>query len=342
MCQLDFRPHDPKKYHPGIGIIGCGAIVFSHLKGYQLGKYRIVAMADIDEKNLKEKALLVPGAKIFTDYRELLALPEIEVVDCATHPAPRVQIIKDALEAGKHVLSQKPFVLDLQVGKELVKLAKKKKLLLAVNQNGRWSPDWNYAYQAIHTGLIGEVMSAHMCVYRDQSRIADGEHDKIRHTALCDWGIHWFDILRCWINKEPKRVFVSVAKAPNQKASTPLLAQAIIEYENAQATLVFDLSQSIGQGTSFFIGGTEGAIVGTGPDLNHQVLELRRSEGTYCPNFEGSSPFDPFRGTMGELLCAIEENREPWNSAEDNLNSLRLCFAACSSADKGEAVKLVE
>ena len=47
---------------------------------------------------------------------------------------------------------------------------------------------------------------------------------------------------------------------------------------------------------------------------------------------------DGFHGTMGELLCAIEENRKPWNNAKDNLKSLQLCFAACVSADKGEAV----
>ena len=41
---------------------------------------------------------------------------------------------------------------------------------------------------------------------------------------------------------------------------------------------------------------------------------------------------------MGELLCAIEENRRPWNNAKDNLESLQLCFAACASADKGGAV----
>jgi predicted dehydrogenase len=46
---------------------------------------------------------------------------------------------------------------------------------------------------------------------------------------------------------------------------------------------------------------------------------------------------DGFRGAMGELLCAIEENREPSNSARDNLRSLALCFAAVKSADTGKS-----
>lgn len=338
MYELDYQPHNPKKYHPGIGIIGCGNIVFSHLEGYKLGKYLIVAMADINEKVLQEKAALVPGVKIFTNYRKLLALPEVEIVDCATHPTPRVRIIRDALNASKHILSQKPFVLDLKIGKELVRLAEKEKLWLAVNQNGRWNPPWNYAYQAIRARLIGEIMSVHMCCHWDHNWIAGKEFNKIKHCILYDYGIHWFDILTCWIEKEPKRVFASFTKAPNQEAGPPLLAQVIIEYENAQATLVFDGSQSIGSEDSFFIGGTKGSIVCTGPDLNYHILELRTKEGAFRPKLKGSWFPDGFRGVMGELLCAIEENRRPWNNAKDNLGSLQLCFAACASADKGEAV----
>lgn len=338
MYLSDYQPHDPKKHHPGIGIIGCGNIVFSHLKGYKLGKYRIIAMADIDEKVLQEKATLVPGVKTFTDYRELLALQEVEVVDCATRPLPRAQIIRDALNAGKHVLSQKPFVLDLKVGEELVKVAEKKKLLLAVNQNGRWNPIWNYAYQAIQARLIGEVLSVHMRCHWDHNGIVGTPFNKVKHIILYDYGIHWFDILRCWMDKEPKRVFASFAKAANQKANPPLLAQVIIEYENAQTTLVFDGSQSIGGEDAFFIGGSKGSIICTGPDLNQHMLEVRTKEGTFRPNLKGSWFPDGFHGSMGELLCAIEENREPWNNAKDNLESLQLCFAACASADKEESV----
>ena len=47
-----------------------------------------------------------------------------------------------------------------------------------------------------------------------------------------------------------------------------------------------------------------------------------------------------FQGTMGELLCAIEEDREPHHSAKSNLKSLELCFAALAAADRGEPVEV--
>jgi len=339
MYKFNYQPKDPKKYRPGIGIIGCGGIVFSHIAAYKKAKYRIVALADINEKNLKEKANLIPGVKTYTDYRDLLSLPEVEVVDCATHPEPRVRIMKDAIEAGKHILSQKPFVTDLKIGQELIKLAKKEKVFLAVNQNGRWNPPWNYTYQAIKRGIIGEIMSVHMRCHWDHNGIVGSEFNKIRHIILYDYGIHWFDILNCWIDKKPKKIFASFSKAPNQKANPPLLAQAIIEYSNAQVSLIFDGSQRIGGEDSFFIGGTKGSIICSGkPNLSHYTLKICTEGGIYQPDLEGSWFPDGFHGTMGELLLAIEENRKPWNNAEDNLKSLQLCFSACRSADKKEPV----
>ena len=330
----------------GIGIIGCGNIVFTHIEAYKSAKYRIVALADINEENLKEKAALVPGVKTFADYRELLSLPEVEIVDCATHPESRVGIIKDALNAGKHVLSQKPFVTDLKSGERLAKLAEKKKVFLAVNQNGRWNPSWNYAYQIIRKGGIGKVMSVHMRCHWDHNRAAKKrEFNKIRHLILYDYGIHWFDIISCWIDKEPKRVFAFSSCVPNQKTASPLSAQVIIKYENAQASVIFDGSQTVGGEDYFFIGGTKGAIVSRGTDFSHRhliytrpVLEIRTQGGTYRPNLKGSWFPNGFHGTMGELLCAIEEERKPWNNANDNLRSLRLCFSACASADREEPV----
>ena len=340
MKKLNYKPRDPKGYRPGIGIIGCGNIVGSHLAAYKKANYKIVAMADINETNLKDRASQVPEVQTFTDYRQLLELPEVEVVDIATHPKERLQLVRDALNSGKHVLSQKPFVLDLRAGKELVKLAEKKKLLLAVNQNGRWSPPWNYAYQVIRAGTIGEVMSVHMRCHWDHNWIRKNpKFNKLRHIILYDYGIHFFDIVTVWMgNKQAKRVFAGITRSLNQKAAPPLLAQALIEYEGAQVSIVFDGNQGIGGEDSFFIGGTKGSILSTGPDLDQHILEIRTREGIYRPNLEGSWFPDGFHGTMGELLCAIKEKRIPWNNASDNLKSLQLCFAACASADRGKAV----
>ena len=141
---LPYQPRNPRSYHPGIGLIGCGGIAAHHLAAYQQAGFKVVALCGREEGKpgqLREKYF--PEATIHTDYRELLRRDDIEVVDIATHALERVPIIEAALERRKHVLSQKPFVTDLDVGERLVAQAEKRGVQLAVNQNGRWAPHFS-------------------------------------------------------------------------------------------------------------------------------------------------------------------------------------------------------
>lgn len=76
-------------------------------------------------------------AKVYRDYREILALDDIHVVDFTPRSEDRLPILYDCLLAEKHTLSQKPFVLDLEERKKLAELTNQKRVKLAVNQNGR-------------------------------------------------------------------------------------------------------------------------------------------------------------------------------------------------------------
>jgi predicted dehydrogenase len=118
-----------------------------------------------------------------------------------------------------------------------------------------------------------------------------------------------------------------------------LLGQALIEFDQGQASLVFDGDTQFGPSDVTYVTGTKGTIVSTGPDLKHQTLTLHTSEGWASPKLEGCWFPDGFHGTMGELLCAIEKDRQPFNNARDNLNSLALCFAAVASAESHEAMR---
>ena len=81
--------------------------------------------------------------------------------------------------------------------------------------------------------------------------------------------------------------------------------------------------------------GTDGVVASAGPDLNTQAVELHTGAGVARPVVEGAWFNDGFAGAMGELLCAIEEAREPMNSARANLDTIRLCQAALRSARTG-------
>ena len=334
---LPYQPRDPKSYRPAIGMIACGGITETHCKAYKKAGYNIVALCDlIEERAQKRRKQFFPKAAVTTDYRELLERPEIEVVDIATHPRERLPLIEAALLAGKHVLSQKPFVLDLDQGERLVRLADERGLRLAVNQNGRWAPHFSYIRQAVKAGLIGEVISVHMGVHWDHSWTRGTPFEKINDLVLYDFAIHWFDILSHLIgDRKVHRVTASKTRALGQPIDPPLLAQAMVELDGGQASLVFDAYIRHGSMDRTFVGGTQGSLSSLGPDLGNQSVTITTAKGSATPILQGAWFTDGFHGTMGELLCAIEENREPLNSARENLKSLALCFAAIASASEG-------
>jgi predicted dehydrogenase len=332
---LPYRPRDPLDYRPAIGVIGCGGISEQHLLAYRKAGYRVVALVDRHrEKAEHRRAQFFPEAEIFTDYRRVLDRSDIEVVDLTPHPHDRLPILENALQAKKHVLSQKPLVLDLDEGERLVELAARQGVLLAVNQNGRWAPHFSYLREAVKQGLIGRVLAVHLSVHWNHHWIVGTPFEEIRHLILYDFGIHWFDLVNCLLDgRMPLRVYASAARSAGQTARPPLLAQALIEYEDAQASLAFDADTRFGPLDHSVVVGTLGTLRSSGPDLQQQRLTLTTEAGVACPQLEGTWFPDGFHGAMAELLSAIVERREPCHSARHNLASLALCFAAVASAD---------
>ncbi|HEX8523437.1 MAG TPA: Gfo/Idh/MocA family oxidoreductase [Tepidisphaeraceae bacterium] len=334
---LPYEPATPT-YNPPIALIGCGWVTEYHLKAYQHANLNIVAFCDCNQQRaLDRQKNFYPSAKVYTDHHELLQRDDIEVVDIATHPAERVGLIEDALRAGKHVLSQKPFVLDLDTGERLVDLADKVNRKLAVNQNGRWAPHFSYLRHLVAQGHLGEMMAAHLTASWDHNWTAGTPFDNIRHLLLYDFAIHWFDIVTQFIpNQKPQQVFAAIRHAPQQRSKPALLGQVMIEFSHALATLALDGSTPIGPWDTTYLAGTAGSARSEGPDLNAQTITLTAKDGIATPKLEGSWFREGFQGTMAELLSSIEENRTPNNNARDNLTSLALCFAAIASAETGE------
>lgn len=335
--RLDYLPPKPKSYRPNIGLIGCGGITATHLTAYKEAGFNVVALCDVHRDNAeKRRREFYPDAQVYTDHKEVLARDDIEVLDIATHPPERVLLLKDALNARKHVLSQKPFVLDLDTGEKLADLADKKGVKLAVNQNGRWAPHLSYMRHAVQQEVIGDLLSAHIRIHWDHTWIQGTLFERIHDIIFYDFAIHWFDFVATLLGeRKATRVHASKTRALGQKMAPPMLAQALVEFEGGQASLVFDAHLSHGANDTTYVGGTQGSIISSGPNLGEQTVTLHLPQGITKPNLKGSWFPGGFAGTMGELLCAIEENRAPQNNARDNLKSLALCFAAIAASTEG-------
>jgi predicted dehydrogenase len=192
-------------------------------------------------------------------------------------------------------------------------------------------------------GLIGRVVSVDLSLQWDQTWITGIDaFESIHHLILYDFAVHWFDISNCFMRgQDAVDVYASAVRFKEQKFSPPALASAIINYPESQVRMSFNSHTQLGEEDVTTVVGTKGTLRSRGPGLNEQPrMEIYTEDGECVVPLDGCWFENGFQGTMGELLCAIEEGREPDNSARDNLRSLALCFAGIESADTGKVVRV--
>jgi predicted dehydrogenase len=110
----------------------------------------------------------------------------------------------------------------------------------------------------------------------------------------------------------------------------------LAEYDGAQASLAFNAAVVHGQQDRTYLAGSDGTAISVGPSLSEQEVTVHTAAGHWRAPLEGTWFREGFHGTMAELICAVEDGREPANGARENLRSLALAFAAIASAHTGQ------
>jgi len=199
-----------------IGLIGAGAIA----QNYQLpafrklqndGSVRLVAVADIDEARVASAAQRFQIPNAFTDYRDLLALDEIDAVSvCTPNDVHKVSTI-DALAAGKHVLVEKPIALNAIEGAEMIDAANRAGKKLQVGMCMRFGVGPQAVKRFVDDGRLGEIYHARCHALRRRGIPASGvftQKDKQGGGPLIDVGVHVLD-LSLWFLGFPEPSAVS-------------------------------------------------------------------------------------------------------------------------------------
>jgi predicted dehydrogenase len=338
---LDYRPSFPPGYRPGLGLVGCGDIARSwHLPAYAQYCVDVVGVYDPAREatqGIRERFPFV--RRVFSSLDELLADDEIEIVDVATRPDVRPELIRRAIDSGKHVLAQKPLAFDLEAARRLVDEAEERGVTVAVNQNGRWSPPWRIATLLIEQGAIGDVVAVTHIHDRPLPPLVGTHFDELEHFVIYDYFVHWIDICRCWFaGNTVETVRALDHRTPDQPEETnsPWAAWVAIQYADGASALIRNVGEARTKRPScpFWVHGTEGTIRGS-VLLGSDFVELERNGVTFGYTLEGAWYPDGFAGALGELVTAIAEDREPFNSARDNLLTLAMTLAACRSAEQG-------
>jgi predicted dehydrogenase len=152
--------------------------------------------------------------------------------------------------------------------------------------------------------------------------------------------VHWFDIATVFLGgRRARSVYAITGPAPGQPIAPPALASIVADYGDAQVRWNFHAANRFAPCERTFLCGAKGSAESSGPSLLEQRVTFTNARGTASPELKGNRFENGFQGAMGELLCAIEERREPSHSARGNLVTLELAFAALASAESGRAVK---
>ena len=163
-----------------VGVIGCGGIANGkHLPALkkQADKADIVAFCDIiverAEKAAKEYG--IPDAKVYENYKELLEDPQIDVVHVCTPNRSHCEITVDALEAGKHVMCEKPMAKTAADARKMLEAARRTGKKLTIGYQNRCRPDSLLMKKIVDQGALGDIYYA--------------KAHAIRRRAVPTWGV---------------------------------------------------------------------------------------------------------------------------------------------------------
>jgi predicted dehydrogenase len=329
-----------------VGVIGCGSIAkHRHLPEYANNKeVEIVAVCDIVEDRVHEFAKEY-SAKAYTSYEELLTNSEIDAVSVCTPNYLHAPISIAALQAGKHVLCEKPMATSRADAEKMIAASKEnnKKLMIAHNQ--RFVPSHQKARQLIEQGEVGKIYSFRTAFGHGgpEGWSADGERswffkkDEAFIGAMGDLGVHKTDLLRFILGEEFVEVGAFIETSAKQNADVDDTAVCVLKTESGIiGTLAASWSYVSKEDNSTIIYG-ENAILRLEDDpVNSLIVQYKNGEvvkyelGGIQTNEAGGQNNTQ---VIDQFVNAIIQDVEPPVSGEEGMKSLQVVLSALESKE---------
>jgi UDP-N-acetylglucosamine 3-dehydrogenase len=321
-----------------IGLLGAGQVGQKHAKAIaKVTGARLVAVADLDESRAK-RAASESNASYTTDYRQVLHMELDAVINCLPHNLHHTSSLLAAAR-GLHILLEKPMCTTLDEAKEVLAACEQNDVKLMIGYVHRFRQEMLEAKELIDSGRLGQVMIAvdNFCV-RGGPDVPEWVWDKAKAGGgvLMYGGIHAVDRLRWFLGSEVRRVYAQV-----RTYSAPMDVEngvvACLEFENGTvASLVQNsprYASLVGWHTQLF--GSQGMLVvksGESLEFSNDAVRFARTYDRY----------DHFERQMREFVTAIEQDREPWITAQHGLLSLAIVLAVYKSFETQRPVEVAD
>jgi UDP-N-acetylglucosamine 3-dehydrogenase len=274
------------------GVIGLGWFGEHHVDALQqLPMAEVTAVCTRRPERVKEVAEKYQVPKTYTDYHDLLADPEIDMVTVVTHVADHVQPTIDALQAGKHVFLEKPMANSAEECDQIIAEVEKSDKCFMVGHICRFDTAYALAKEEIEAGHIGQILTMH--ARRNLAKwITESHLQKL--SALFGDGVHDLDLMFWYSGAKPKTVY---AQSLNTRPHLPNddLGWAMFRLDSG-AIAVIENVWCLPENVPFAIHaqmeivGTEGAIYIDNSGNHYTVLTkkgLSYPQATYWPKVHG-------------------------------------------------------
>lgn len=347
-----------------IGVIGTGGIAGMHLEAYRKHPdVEIVALCDIDQKVLNERAQEYGVAKRYADYHELLALKELDAVSVCTWNSAHEPITVAALNAGKHVLCEKPMALNAREALRMQKAAQDNGKLLMIGFVRRFGNDCAILKEFIDNDDLGEIYYIKASYLRRHGNPGGWFGDRSRSGGgpLIDLGVHVIDLTRYLLgNPKPVSVYgatfqklynrkdcatrpgyVSASSTKEDICDVEDLATAMIRYDNGAVMMVeasYSLNIEKPSGTIELFGSKGGAKLDPSLTLyskwNGHMTNVTLETPTAL-SFEGL-----FESEIDHFVSCLIDGVECRSPAQDGVTIMQILDAIYESAATGHEVIL--
>lgn len=207
-----------------VAVIGSGFMGAAHVEGLRrVPGIHVAAISSIDRPKAEELAAHFAIPAIYDDWKAILEDDSIQAVHNCTPNNLHYGINKALLQAGKHVLSEKPLTMTSNESAELVRLAREQGVATAINFNYRGYPLIQHAHGMVQRGELGDLFLVHGCYVQDWL-LYDTDYNwrlesKISGTsrAVADIGSHWCDLIQFITGRKIERVFANLFRAHDMR-----------------------------------------------------------------------------------------------------------------------------
>ena len=349
-----------------VGVIGCGGIANGkHLPALKnVKEVEMVAFCDIIEERAVEAAKKygTPDAKVYTDYKELLKDESIVTVHVCTPNRSHSFISIDAMEAGKHVMCEKPMAKTYAEAKAMYETSVRTGKLLTIGYQSRWRDDALYLKQCCENGELGDVYYARAIALRRRAVPTWGvflnEYEQ-GGGPLIDLGVHMID-LAIWLMGSPKPVTVTgstYCKFADSDTSDSVnsdfgdkvsggtfdvedLAMGTIRFDNgAQLQIEFSWASNIKQENRFVeLRGTKSGL--TWRDGDVEVFTEMHGQG--CDIHPSNLQPEKKEHVLNliNFYDVVIDGKEPVFKPQQGIDMIKILCAIYKSAETGREVVL--